>query len=182
MKIEANGEKITVALSTRDMADLDITYAELDYSNIETRRVIWTILDEARRTLGKTIDTDGKLLIEAAPLDDGGCILHFSQSVSDGKAKRRLIMKKESDPFLFRAFSENSFLDTLKILKEYRKVLSSTELYMHKNNLYIVFCPKLAYCDMLKHILCEFGDISECSATEISEIHEYGTRINSDGI
>ena len=68
MKIESNGEeKITVTLSNIDMADLDITYDEMDYSNIETRRVIWTILDKAQKTLGKAVDTDGKLLIEVAP-------------------------------------------------------------------------------------------------------------------
>lgn len=179
MKIEANGEKITVALSNRDMADFDITYAELDYSNIETRRVIWTILDEARRTLGKSIDTDGKLLIEAVPLDDGGCILYFSPSVSDGKTKRRLIMKKESDPILFSAFSDNSFLDAWKLLKEYRNALNYAETYMYENGLYIVLCPKIAFSDMLKHILCEFGDISEFSPTRISEIYEYGKYIKS---
>ena len=73
LKIESNGEeKITVTLSNIDMADLDITYDEMDYSNIETRRVIWTILDKAQKTLGKSVDTDGKLLIEGAPLSDGG--------------------------------------------------------------------------------------------------------------
>ena len=55
MKIDSNSEgKITVALSNEDMNELDITYDELDYSNIETRRVIWTLLDKAGQQLGKT--------------------------------------------------------------------------------------------------------------------------------
>jgi hypothetical protein len=46
LKIEAiSDEKILVALSDKDMDELQITYDEMDYSNIETRRVIWTILD-----------------------------------------------------------------------------------------------------------------------------------------
>ena len=62
MKIDSNSEgKITVALSNEDMNELDITYDELDYSNIETRRVIWTLLDKAGQQLGKCIDTDSKL-------------------------------------------------------------------------------------------------------------------------
>ena len=66
MKIESNGEeKITVTLSQTDMSDLDITYDEMDYSNIETRRVIWTILDKARKVLGRSVDTDGKLRCSA---------------------------------------------------------------------------------------------------------------------
>ena len=73
MNIQADGnEKIAVTLSHQDMNELDITYDEMDYSNIETRRVIWTVLDEAKRVLGKPINTDGRLLVQVSPADDGG--------------------------------------------------------------------------------------------------------------
>ena len=94
MNIESvNDEKIRVTLSREDMKSLDITYDEMDYSNIETRRVIWTVLDEARAHLGKDIDTDGRLLIEVCPLDDGGCIMYFSSAKENEKsfgARRRI--------------------------------------------------------------------------------------------
>ena len=93
MKIEAIGEeKILVALSDKDMNELDITYDEMDYSNIETRRVIWTILDEAKRSLGKPIDTNGRILIEVTPSDDGGCIMCFTLHVPDHALIMWLIM------------------------------------------------------------------------------------------
>ena len=40
-----SNNKFIVGLTCDEMKDLDITYEDMDYSNIETRRVIWTILD-----------------------------------------------------------------------------------------------------------------------------------------
>ena len=39
-----SNNKFIVGLTCDEMKDLDITYDDMDYSNIETRRVIWTIL------------------------------------------------------------------------------------------------------------------------------------------
>ena len=53
LRIEAPQEnRIVVELTCADMRELDITYEEMDYGNVETRRVIWTILDRARASLG----------------------------------------------------------------------------------------------------------------------------------
>ncbi len=176
MKIESNGEeKITVTLTNIDMTDLDITYDEMDYSNIETRRVIWTILDKARKSLGKSVDTDGKLLIEVAPLDDGGCVLHFTSApVSDNKNKKRLIMKKEAEPILFCPLDENSFIDALKTIPKIKDVIKNFETYKYNNKLYIVIRPKLTFSEKILHILCEFGNTITCTESEISKIYEYG--------
>lgn len=180
MKIESNGkEKITVTLSQTDMSDLDITYDEMDYSNIETRRVIWTILDKARKTLGKSVDTDGRLLIEVAPSEDGGCILHFTNSpLTDSKNKKRLIMKKEAEPILFCPWDENSFIDCLKILPNLKEFIKAYEPYKYKNNLYIIVRPKLAFSEKALHILCEFGNAHISTECEISKIYEYGTLLS----
>ena len=176
MKIESNGEeKITVTLSQRDMSDLDITYDEMDYSNIETRRVIWTILDKARKTLGKSVDTDGRLLIEVTPSDDGGCILYFTNSpLADTKSKKRLIMKKEAEPILFCPWDENSFLDFLKILPTIKEFMKSVEPYKYKNMLYVIIRPKISFSEKILHILCEFGNALTTTEWEISKIYEYG--------
>ena len=180
MKIESNGEeKITVTLSQTDMNDLDITYDEMDYSNIETRRVIWTSLDKARKTLGKSVDTDGKLLIEVSPSEDGGCILNFTNSpFADSKCKKRLIMKKEAEPILFCPWDENSFLDCLKIIPKLKDFIISSEPYKYNNSLYIVFRPKLTFSEKILHILCEFGNAAISTEWEISKIYEYGTALS----
>ena len=176
MKIESDGnEKITVTLSRGDMTDLDITYDEMDYSNIETRRVIWTILDRARKSLGKSVNTDGKILIEAAPLEDGGCILHFSNTPhSEGGNKKRLIMKKDAEPILFSPCDENAFLDSLKIISELKGTIKSHEPYRYKGRLYIIIRPEITFSEKILHILCEFGDANTCKQADISTIYEYG--------
>ena len=180
MKIESNGEeKITVTLSQTDMSDLDITYDEMDYSNIETRRVIWTILDKARKALGKSVDTDGKLLIEVTPSDDGGCILYFTNSpFADSKSKRRLIMKKEAEPILFCPWDENSFLDCLKILTTIKDFIKSSEAYKYKNELYVIIRPKISFSEKILHILSEFGNAITTTEWDISKIYEYGCSLS----
>ena len=45
MKINSPAEdRIIVDLTDEDLRELDITYEDMDYSTIETRRVIWTVL------------------------------------------------------------------------------------------------------------------------------------------
>lgn len=79
MRIDSPSEnKIIVELSGSDMRELDITYEEMDYSSIETRRVIWTVLDAAGKYLGRDLDLSRKMSIEAYPSPSGGCTLSFT--------------------------------------------------------------------------------------------------------
>lgn len=183
MKIDSNSEgKITVALSNEDMNELDITYDELDYSNIETRRVIWTLLDKAGQKLGRCISTDSKLLIEVSPAKDGGCILNFTfLPLTDTKSKKRLVMKKDAEPVLFTANNESDFLDTVKLLGSLKDNLLSVECYRHKNKFQFILYPKLTFSDSLVFVLSEFGECGFAANKEISFVCEYGLpqRINS---
>ncbi|MBO7179326.1 MAG: adaptor protein MecA [Clostridia bacterium] len=182
MKIEAIGEeKILVALSDKDMNELDITYDEMDYSNIETRRVIWTILDEAKRSLGKSIDTDGRILIEVTPGDDGGCIMCFTtMPITDYKSKKKLIMKKEAEPLLFKALDENAFLDALKVLKCASDSYKSFEIFSYYKNLYFVIYPKITGTEKISYILSDFGDIFFGENELLSRISEYGKSLKAN--
>ena len=183
MKIDSNSEgKITVALSNEDMNELDITYDELDYSNIETRRVIWTLLDKAGQQLGRCINTDSKLLIEVSPVKDGGCVLHFTfLPLTDIKSKKRLVMKKEAEPVLFTANNESDFLDSIKLLCSLKDNLLSVECYKHKNRFQFLLYPKPTFSESLIFVLSEFGECSFATNKEIALICEYGLpqRINS---
>lgn len=79
MKVEVlTDDAIIVELTDEDMKSLNITYEEMDYSKIETKRVIWTILSRAGKTLGREINTSGRLLVEAMRKESGGCVLFFS--------------------------------------------------------------------------------------------------------
>ncbi len=182
MKIEANGEeKIAVTLSDEDMHELDITYDEMDYSNIETRRVIWTILDEAKRVLGKSINTDGRLLVQVSPADDGGCLMLFTQMpLQESKNKKRLIMKKDAEPILFRAFDSNAFVDCLHLLKKAPQTMKNFELFEFNNNFYIIIYPKPTFSEIIEFSLCEFGESEVGNKRDISELYEYGKILSSE--
>lgn len=180
MKIEAiSDEKILVALSDKDMDELQITYDEMDYSNIETRRVIWTILDEAKRSLGKPLDTDGKILIEVTPGDDGGCIMCFTaMPAGDYKSRKKLVMKKEVEPLLFKALNEDAFLDTLKALEGLTASYKSFHIYLYKKNIYIIIYPEISKADKITYILSDFGEILFGEALLLSHIFEYGEALS----
>ncbi len=182
MHIQADGnEKIAVTLSHQDMNELDITYDEMDYSNIETRRVIWTVLDEAKRVLGKPINTDGRLLVQVSPADDGGCLMLFTQMpLLENNSKKRLVMKKDAEPVLWQAFDCNSFLDALSILKSNAQFTRSIEGYLYKNKYCIIIHPKPSFSDKINLLLCEYGETQESSKGHISKLYEYGKPLFSE--
>ena len=173
MKIEADGEeKIAVTLTERDMQDFDITYDEMDYSNIETRRVIWTILDEAKRVLGKPINIDNRLLIQVSPGEDGGCIMHFSQlNDSHTHQKKRLIMKKDAEPVVFCAFDCNAFIDALRLI-ELSPSGASSEFFTSGKEYYAIIHPTTGQTERLLTQLCEFGEVSVACKRELARIYE----------
>lgn len=122
MKINSpNHAKIIVELSPEDMSELDITYENMDYSNIETRRVIWTVLDKVRKTLGRDIDPSGQLTIETVPLNDGGCVIFFTVNDTSRDAKAIIPQKVRVYEFenidnvidLFSSIGENTLLGDL---------------------------------------------------------------------
>ena len=112
MKINSTADdKITVDLTKQDMVELDITYEEMDYSTIETRRVIWTLLDEAGKALGKDLDPTRRMIIEAIPKNEGGCILNFT--ILDSRKKysvQKQFLRKQNEWFICEFENADSLL------------------------------------------------------------------------
>lgn len=79
MKIELlENDSIKIRLTKEDLNSLCICVDELDYANIETRRVIWTLLDAARYELKIDIDPTENMLIEVLPNRSGGCCIYIT--------------------------------------------------------------------------------------------------------
>jgi len=133
LKIEAPQEnKIIVELTDNDMSELGITYDQMDYSNIETRRVIWTLLDRARQTLGRDIDPSGKMLIEALPGPSGGCFIYFTVMESDscgGGAKSLAQVKRENAAATYEFKSLDALMDCAEAIALSGAGLPKSELY-----------------------------------------------------
>ena len=108
--------KIVAELTKQDMQELDITYDQMDYSNIETRRVIWTVLEKLRQFSGRDIDPSGNLLIEAVAGRDGGCVLCFTVSEQE-RGTRKIsppVLTKNESGIIYEFESLNTLLDMIK--------------------------------------------------------------------
>ena len=162
MKINSPADdRIIVDLTGQDMQELDITYEAMDYSTIETRRFIWTVLDQAGKVLGRELDPSRRMIIEAVPKAGGGCVLNFT--MLDGRRAgitQKQILKKQSESFI----CEFDSLDTL-----YRAAggLSSLEA-MPESSLYKsgekfrLFVAKSGDVRFLKQYFSEFGSVEGC--------------------
>lgn len=155
-------DKIIVDLTKQDMLELDITYEAMDYSTIETRRVIWTVLGEAGKYLGRELDPSRRMIIEASPKSEGGCTLTFT--ILDGRKKsvsQKHTLKKQSESVvcdfenlddLFRAAEEIRRSDEapqsnlFELDKAYRLILSRSSESL--NGILSEFC-KIRSCTKL---------------------------------
>ena len=130
MRIEAiTRRKIVVELGADDMSALDITYEALDYASVETRRVIWVILDRVRECTGCDIDPSGQLLIDAMPRPTGGCILFFTlrdaQPLADPFAQPQRKLRKQEQ--LLAAFEFPGLDDLLDCASAYARALQNDD-------------------------------------------------------
>lgn len=70
--------KIKISLTKEDLDGYSITADDIDYDNTETRRVFWTLLDEAKRKTGFDA-AKNRIFIQIYPGKDGGCELYVSK-------------------------------------------------------------------------------------------------------
>jgi len=179
MRIEAHDDyRIAVELSDEDMDELEITYEDLDYSNIETRRVLWTILDEARQALGKEINLSEKMLIEAVPSGKGGCTIYFTvlQKPSE-KNIQKLLVKKEVAPVICEFSDVNALIDLSIILID--KISGAkSELYIKDNTYRLLLFPETAYKKRIEAVASEFCDVKESNHDTVSLTREHWKKLS----
>lgn len=170
MKIEVlNNESIIVELSDDDMKSLNITYEEMDYSKVETKRVIWTILSRAGRTLGRELNPSGKLLVEAMRRESGGCVLFFSVENEDKrtrKSKRYLV--KKADYIVCQLDSACALMACAERLTFTGMKVESC-LYENKNKYRLLVRSQTAGAGLVRSCLAEFGEI--CGESAVIAAH-----------
>jgi len=166
MRIEAiTRRKIVVELNQEDMNTLDITYDALDYASVETRRVIWVILDRVREATGCDIDPSGQLLIDAMPRPTGGCILFFTLRGGCAEtafgASDRVLRKQEQLMAAFEFADIDALLDCAaayaKSLRfEGARLFTLSELYTLEGRYRLLLCPALELC-AVKRFFSEYA-------------------------
>lgn len=157
MNIQSPAEdKIIVDLTKQDMLELEITYEEMDYSTIETRRVIWTLLDEAGKALGREFDPSRRMIIEAMPKNEGGCVLSFT--FPEGKRKflpQKQFLKKQHQNLICELESADLLYKAVEGIRRFACSAKSSLYGSNGRYRLIISCADDPA--PIKNILSEFG-------------------------
>lgn len=172
MNIIAQTEnKICIELTGEDMTQLDITYDELDYSNIETRRVLWTLLDEARHTLGYDIRITQRMLIEAVPGENGGCSIYFT--VSDepaGKNGKKQLVKTSGVKTICQTNDIEAVIKLSKVLFASEKIKRSA-LFTDGEKYRLIIVPKNSFSGDMEAVVGEFCEVCDSALASYTNEH-----------
>lgn len=166
--------KFIVQLSCDDMTKLDITYDEMDYSNIETRRVIWTILDTVRQDTGRDVDPSGNLVIEAAPDVEGGCILMFTVPAGTKIENIGTKKSKSNATCIYEFKNTDDFLDFISVSdmdKNYVRCFSNDGKYRIE-----ILCE---YTAKIERFLDEYAKRIGRDCVSIAMTHEYWKELSA---
>ena len=126
MKISCVSETITVIeLSKEDMTKYDFNFEKSDCSSPHTRKVLWSIIDEASKLTGKNVEINQGLEIDFLPDIKGGCLLIISQGTP--KATR---LFSDKDMGIYESRDINCFLDFAKGAKSCNKTAESSFYYL----------------------------------------------------
>ncbi len=171
MQISSPAEnRIIVELSDKDMQELDITYDEMDYSAIETRRVIWTVLDAAGKFLGRELDPSRRMIIEAMPLGSGGCVLCFTMLETAVRAKRPMLIKQAAN-----LICDFDSLDGLYNAVQGCGIIgecAQSSLYESNGRYRLIISSPYEMRTLERHF-CEFGACRKCENLEADFTREH---------
>ncbi|MBR3766927.1 MAG: adaptor protein MecA [Clostridia bacterium] len=165
-----NEYRVEAELTADELKIYGITYEQFDYKNIETRRVLWSLLDEIRRLYGISLSLSGKLLIEVIKESEEKYRICFSSLPPHGndlKSVKQLI-KSENTPVVaeFCCFEDvlSAALNT--------ECYDSCSLF-EKNGKYrlIFYVPSKEKTELLGKI-CEFAELPENPSLEKARCEE----------
>ena len=146
MKMEVLApDRLKILLGGEDLTKFDISFNELDYSKAQTKRVVWQLLDKARKETGFDA-TNGRLMIEALPALDGGCVLYVTLlAKNDLLTPKRICMKRiKSSPYVLEFEDAQAMLSAAVRLYCYCKPdIEKSALYNLKGRYMMLIIPKI---------------------------------------
>lgn len=150
---ELTAQAILVELTGDDMKKLRITYEQMDGADVETRRVIWTVLSDVNSTLGRPFGSRGRLTVAAMRQGAEGCLLLFTQETPP----RRYLLRQSTG----RLTAQFATLDAVFACAEalrFSGVKAESSLYRHENGYRLLVRPGIGG-GRLRQCLTEFGAI-----------------------
>lgn len=159
-----NEYRVEAELTSQELDSFGITYDELDYGNIETRRVLWNITEEIRNICGAEINLSGRLLIEVIKINEGLvriCFSRISHAGEDDKSIKQLV-KSENEPVIAEFSDFEYVIDSLMLLDK-----DTPSSFYEKNGKYrlILHLP----CDKKEKLLLRIPEFSEVVSDSFTE-------------
>lgn len=165
-----NEYRTEIILSSRELGDYGITYEEIDYGNIETRRLLWALQGEVQKRYGYTIPLSGRVLIEVIKERDDRVRICFSSlfEKSEDEGSLKQLVKNNACPVIAEFSDLEDMLSASSLLNPGIK----SSLYEKNGKYRILFSPLQEEKEVLIFCLCEFSEIFESSPTEAARCSE----------
>ena len=169
-----------VGLSSEELESYGITYEEIDYSNTETRRLLWSLTEEIRQKNGINIKLSGKLLIEVMKDADSFITICFSSlpDKSADAASLKQLIRSEAKPVM--AEFQN-FEELIRAVKHLAADIKSC-LYESNGKYRLMLSVNEAQQSLALSVLCEFGKVCEAAAYEAARCREQWIYITDEAV
>lgn len=142
MKINAPKEKyIFIELNKNDMKKLHLNYEDMDYANEETRIAIYSVLRQAKQSLGQNFELSDTMRVEALPREDGGCFLLFT--IGTEIKSYRYTGRISKAVYLFE--NADNLIDFSVSLKKAENLELSSSLYLDGKRYYLFLKGRLRH-------------------------------------
>lgn len=155
--IRIGNDKLKLILTDGDLSKYNLKLEGCRYDNTETRRVLWQILDEAKKETGFDAAAE-RTLVQAYPGRKGGCEIYVTRLASQTRKD-----KKES---LYRFEDEETLFFAAKHLGPNIKIESSA-LYKDDGAYYL--------------LLQSEKEEKGASLSSLDFLEEYGTSVKTKG-
>ncbi len=172
-----NEYRIGLTLSHKELDYYGITYEELDYSNIETRKFLWKITEDIRKNCGYNISLSGKMLIEVMRDREEAIKIYLtflSRKSSDDYSLKQLI-KNDIKPVTAEFFCFEDMLEAAVCLKGDIK----SSLFERNGKYRLVLMPEEKDRESVIFSLCEFSQLLSDCPVEKASSEEHWTLIAS---
>ncbi len=165
-----NDYRVEALLSAGELDGYGISYEEIDYKNIETRRFLWSIAGDITAQSGVRVPLSGKILIEV--IKDGNdiyriCFSSLGSPLCDEKSVKQLV-KAQSSPFIA------EFSDIEYVLKSLPRlnIKYNGSLFEKDGKYRMIFEGYPADREEIFSAICEFTEHIDFSRLEIAKCRE----------
>lgn len=172
--IRIGDNKLKLILNDEDLEKYNLKFESLDYDNTKTRRVLWSILDDAKQKTGFDAAAE-RTLVQAYPGRKGGCEIYVTrQDAPRAAANKRVRLYRFSDSESLFSACHALFLATQK---------QESELYLSADDtFYLKIHTKEGESGTHGNLLSSLSFLEEyairgkCGAL-CAYIEEHGTRL-----